>query len=150
MANRLYSFEGARIIFKNFRGEERQFNNKGDRNFVLVVPENRVAELEDEGFKIRTRPPRTEDEDPQYLLPVSVSYKVRAPKVVTIGSKHHTSLTEETVGELDFAEIENLDLTIRPYHWTLSSGRSGTKAYLNSLYATLIEDEFASKYEDFE
>ena len=27
----------ARIVFKNFRGEDRKFNKEGDRNFALLI-----------------------------------------------------------------------------------------------------------------
>lgn len=150
MENRtsIIKFENTRMIFRNFRGEERMYNDKGDRNFNLVLTEHQAEMLTEEGFKVKVRPPRNEDEDPQYLLPVSVSYKIRQPKVVVIGSRGKKELDEESVGELDYAEIEHLDVTIRPYHWSMPNGRSGVKAYLNSLYATLIEDEFAEKYAD--
>lgn len=148
MDNQIFSFRDTRMIFKNFRGEERQFNTKGDRNFNLVLTKEQADGLIEEGFNVKVRPPRDEDEDPQYLLAVSVSYKIRPPKVMLITSRNKTDLTEETIGELDYAEIEYLDVTIRPYHWSMPNGRSGVKAYLNSLYATLLEDEFADKYRD--
>lgn len=148
MDNQIFSFRDTRMIFKNFRGEERQFNTKGDRNFNLVLTKEQADGLIGEGFNVKVRPPRDEDEDPQYLLAVSVSYKIRPPKVMLITSRNKTDLTEETIGELDYAEIEYLDVTIRPYHWSMPNGRSGVKAYLNSLYATLLEDEFADKYRD--
>lgn len=147
MANsRNIAVENAKIMFRNFRGEERQYNAKGDRNFNLVLNEEQKEFFMMEGFKVRTRPPRDEYSDPQYLLPVSVSYKGRPPKVYMITSGGKTELDEESIGELDFAEIDNIDLTINPYHWSMKNGTSGVKAYLNSMYVTLVEDDFDGKY----
>jgi hypothetical protein len=144
--NRNIAVENAKIMFRNFRGEARQYNSEGDRNFNLVLTEEQKEFFDMEGFKVRTRPPRDEYSDPQYLLPVTVSYKGRPPKVFLIAGNNKTPLDEESIGMLDFAEIDNIDLTINPYHWSLKSGASGVKAYLNSMYVTLVEDDFDGKY----
>lgn len=144
----IISFEDARIIFRNFRGEERQFNDAGNRNFNLVLDAEQAEELREQGFNVRVRPPRDEDGEPQYLLAVAVSYKNRPPKIVLVTRHNKTLLDEETVGEIDYMEIEHIDMSIRAYHWQLQNGRSGVKAYLNSMYITIAEDEFDEKYAD--
>lgn len=146
--NKVFSIENAQITYRNFRGLERQFNNEGDRNFNLILDDESAEMLKMEGFNVRTRPSRDEDSSPQYLLPVAVSYKNRPPKILLITKARKTVLTEDTVGELDYAEIETIDLTIRPYYWSIPGGGSGVKAYLNSMYVTLLEDEFAERYAD--
>ena len=144
--NRNIAVENAKIMFRNFRGEARQYNSEGDRNFNLVLTKEQKEFFDMEGFKVRTRPPRDEYSDPQYLLPVTVSYKGRPPKVFLISGNNKIQLDEESIDMLDFAEIDNIDLTINPYHWSLKSGASGVKAYLNSMYVTLVEDDFDGKY----
>ena len=34
---RKLEINNARIMFRNFKGEETQYNHKGDRNFVLII-----------------------------------------------------------------------------------------------------------------
>lgn len=150
MADRkLIGVEHAHIIWRNFRGEERKYNKKGDRNFNLVLDREQARVFRDEGFNVRERPPRDEGDDPQYLLQVSVNFdKGRPPEAILVTKRSKTRLNADTVGELDYAELENVDVTIRPYHWELDGGRSGVKAYLNKITATLLEDEFDEKYAD--
>lgn len=145
--NQIYAIEGARITFRNFSGEARKFNAAGNRNFNIILTEKDRDMLADAGFKIRVRPPKDSYSEPQYLLPVMVSYKFRPPKITTIVGHVKSEMTEDNVGELDYADIENIDLTIRPYHWEMPDGTSGVKAYLNSMYVTLVKDVFADKYD---
>lgn len=146
---KIIEIENAKIIFRNFRGEERKpYNAKGDRNFNLVLDKDQADILSDEGFNIRVRPSRDEDGEPQYLLSVAVSYKIRPPKIYIVTGKGKRALSEDTVGELDYAEIRTADLSIRPHAWSMPNGNSGVKAYLNKLYVVLEEDAFEEKYAD--
>ena len=85
--NFISAVENARIIFRNFSGEERMYNKKGDRNFTLVLTPEKAEELRNLGYNVKTRPPREEGDENQYLLAVSVSYKIRPPKIVLINGR---------------------------------------------------------------
>ena len=159
MATRMpqLNIESARIINKNFRGEERRHdgrvvNAEGDRNFGVVIDDPELAErLQTDGWNIKIRPPRDDDEGSQamYYLPVKVGYGgYKPPKIVMVTERgKQNRLDEEMVGVLDESEILSADLTINPSPWSVN-GKTGIKAYVDVMYATIKQDHWASKYSD--
>lgn len=143
--------ENARIAFRNFSGKESKFNRAGNRNFCVIFDKETGERLSEEGWNMGILQARDEGEDPAYRLSVAVAYGNIKPKVYMIAGRKKTLLDEDTIGNLDFAEIENVDLVIRPYNWEVN-GKTGVKAYVHTMYVEIREDKFASKYnftEDF-
>jgi hypothetical protein len=143
--------EGVRIIFRNFAGKEGQYNREGDRNFAVLLDDTVANAMAEDNWNVKWLKPREEDEDevPQAYLQVSVNFKGRPPRIVLITSRGRTNLQEDQVEMLDWADIQNVDLIVRPYEWTVN-GKTGIKAYLQSIYVTIEEDALERKYAELD
>lgn len=139
--------EGARVGFRNLSGKEGNYNAAGKRNFCVFLERDIAIALQNDGWNVRWLKPRDEMEDEQGYLPVEVSFKNKPPKIVMISGNGKRNIDEESIHILDWAEIAEVDLIINPYNWEVSN-KSGVKAYLKSMYVTLVEDEFERKYYD--
>lgn len=144
MSNNI-TIENARIIFRNFSGEERRFNPKGNRNFAVLLESKVASDLANDGWNVKILQPREEGEEPTPYLPVKINYKGRPPHVVMVSSRNRVDMKEEDIGILDYADLAHVDLVIRPYDWEVN-GREGRTAYLKTGYFVIDEDPVELKY----
>lgn len=149
MANNL-TIRDARIIFRNFSGKATNFTPEGRRTFSVLIDDEGLANaLLQDGWNVKTLRKRNPDDPQHYHLPVSVFYGNYPPSIVMISGRTKTVLDESTVQLLDWADIEKVDLTIRPRAYE-AAGRKGIKAYLKTMYVTVQEDELAAEYADLD
>lgn len=147
MVEKKLVLENSKIIFRNFSGAPSQFNPEGKRNFCVLLDTDMANKLKLQGWNIRFSEGRDEDDEQQAYMQVAVSFDNYPPTIMMVTSKNKTILSPDDVGMLDWAEIESIDMIIRPYEWEVN-GKTGVKAYLKSMYVKIQEDEFSEKYED--
>lgn len=145
--NGLLQIDDCRIIYRNFSGEPGKYNREGDRNFSLVIDTEEMAEaLIKEGWNVKIKPPREEDEKPFMTLKVNVKFNDRGPNIYLVTGKARVRLTEDTVRRLDNIDIARVDMDIAPHDWEMPDGRTGRSAYLRSMKVTHNPDRFEEEF----
>lgn len=143
----------AKIIFRNFAGKGDRFNPQGRRSFGVLINNEDAPDLIEEGWHIKWLKARDEDEEPQAYLPIRVNYSTIPPMVYMVTKNKKILLTESNVNLLDNADLENVDLEITPYFWTIPTKDGedhGITAYLKTGYFTIVTDAFYDKYSKFD
>jgi hypothetical protein len=144
--------EGVRLVFRNFTGKEGQYNREGDRNFGVILPNDVAEAMLADGWNVKYLQPRDDDEGEEATpwLPVKIGYgRGRPPKIMLVTERGRTALDEDTVDTLDWADIVNVDLIVRPYNYDVG-GRTGIAAYVQSMYVTIEEDALEKKYAEMD
>lgn len=140
-----FMVEDARIIFRNFSGKEGPYNKDGDCNFSVVLDEDVAQQMAADGWNVKLLESREEGEPGTPYIQIKVNFKNRPPRVVMITSGGRTNLDKDSIGVLDWADIQRVDLIARGYDWVVGD-KSGTKAYVKTLFVTIEEDELERKY----
>ena len=143
------TIRNAKLFKTNFSGKEiPPYNPAGRRNFCVFIDDINIAkDMEADGWNIRWLDPRNEGDERKAFLSVAVSYANRPPKIYLMSSKGETLLEEEDVNMLDWAEKEQIDLTINPRYWD-DNGKSRIKAYLRTMKVWIYEDELEAEMDD--
>lgn len=146
----ILQIDDARIVYRNFSGAGSKFNREGDRNFAVVIPEQEMADaLIAEGWNVKIKPPRDEDDTPFMYLPVKIKFNDRGPNCYLATGTRMNRLDEESICCLDDVDILSVDMDIRPYDWDVN-GKIGRTAYLASIKVTQEVDRFASRFAEEE
>lgn len=139
------TLEEVRIGFRNFSGKAGKFNAEGDRNFVIFLDDDVAEQMAKDGWSIKTLNPRDPEDEPQPFVKVKLNYRFRPPRVFLVTSQNKTALDESMLDILDWVDIKQSDVIIRPYHYDVN-GKTGVTAYLQAIYVTIVEDDLHRKY----
>ena len=146
----ILQIDDARIIYRNFAGAGSKYNREGDRNFAVIIPEEEMADaLIAEGWNVKIKPPRDEDDDPFMFLPIKVKFNDRGPNAYLQTGARMNRLDEESIACLDDVDIISVDMDVRPYDWEVN-GKAGRTAYLQSIKVIQEIDRFAARYAEEE
>jgi len=140
-----FMIEDASLIFRNFSGKEDQYNKEGNMNFSVLLTPEMAETLAHDGWNVKMLKVQEEGDEPQAYISVSLRFDMMPPTVIMMTSTGRVRLDENTVAILDWANIQVVDLIVRAYTWTVGD-KTGTKAYLKSMYVTIEEDELEKKY----
>ena len=148
-------FEKAEVIFKNFSGRELKYNKEGDRNFNVEIEDEELAfQLYEDGWNVKPRDDDNrlierigENEDVRYHLPIKINFDYYIPpKIIMVIGKTQTRLDEDMVHKLDEETIKYVDVIFTGRYREKDAKGLCYTAYLQTMYAVVEEDRFASKY----
>lgn len=143
----ILQIEDARIIYRNFAGIGSKYNRDGDRNFAVIIPNQEIAdELIADGWAVKIKPPRDEDESPFMYLPVKVKFNNRGPAAYVKSENSVQRLNKDTIGMLDEIDIQSVDMDLRAYDWEVN-GKTGRSAYLQAINVIQNIDRFGAQYQ---
>lgn len=147
MAEKIIEIQNADIFYLNFSGKPDKYNKDGGkRSFCCEIDYDTACTLKEAGWTgIKLREPREEGDDPSAYIRIALRFDVYPPKIRQITSNGMRKITETTVDNLDWAEIERVDLSFRGYNWSRDETPK-IKAYLVEMYVTLYESNLAKKY----
>lgn len=140
--------ENVQLAFRNFSGTAGRYNREGDRNTMLVLPEDVAMELHEAGWNIKMKT-YEESGETVYRIKAKVNFNSRRPpKIVAVSAQtgKQLILDANNIGILDSLDVISVDVILSPYQWNIENMR-GITAYVKTMYALYEEDPFQSKYD---
>lgn len=138
--------------WSHFDGRKDTFNDEGDYNFTIILPEEQAKELLTipDGWAIKYHEPREEGDPGEYTLKAKISYRFEAPAIYILKGNRRFRATEEDLGDIKRATCEQIDVILSPSRWVRPNGETGVTAYVREMYVKIRESRFANKYSDYE
>ena len=156
---KLTNLTNADILFRNFAGVEKQYNNAGDRNFCVRLDEQIANELASMDIPVKILEPRDEDGEPLRFIKVKIKdfsklYSANVgqhwPEDMPLAErKEKQKLSEASYYSLDDANVQTAWITVSIYRWTMGSGankKSGTSLSLSEGFFKVEPNELEAQF----
>lgn len=146
---RKLTIEDAQIGLRNFAGEKSDYNNEGNRNFVVFLDEEDANFLADNNFNVKFPKERPdldpEKDDRKPFIKVTIGDYAKVIQVIerADGEKSGLHLEGDEISILQRADIAKVDLVINPW---LSKKNGKLSSYLDTGYFLRDVDPFGAKY----
>lgn len=149
---RILEIDDAQITFRNFEGRASKKNREGDRNFVLIIPDQEIADalIADENefgisWNVKIKEPKEEGDKPFIYLPVKMKFNKRTSVYLKSGASR-VRMTEEMAKELDDLLIDHVDLDIAALDGISEiSGKPFRSAWLRAIEIVQRFDRFQAR-----
>lgn len=154
--NRL-TFHNVELRRRNFSGVKDDFNERGNRQVLIVVGKQHAYDLgfdsvtdmfnalKADDWKVKRFNATDENNDPDMYFPATAVYYDRDKSSIFMKTGRNSRLlTEQTVGLLDSADIENTDVILSKHYYD-SHGKQGYNVRIKSMEVTVIEDEICAR-----
>jgi hypothetical protein len=138
-----FMVEDASIFYRNFTGREGLYNVAGQRNFCVRLDEETAQQMDKDGWNVKWPKPDEEGEIGTPYIACAVNFKNWPPRITMMTSRVRTTLTDDTVEVLDWANISKVDLICRGNIW---NDKGDIKAYVKTMFVTIEEDYLEQKY----
>lgn len=136
--------------WSHFDGRADTFNDEGDHNFTIILPEKTAKEMLELGWTgIKENEPYEEGDLPEWTLKAKISYKYEAPRVYLIKNGRKFRAEQDDLRDIRRDTCQQIDVILTPSRW-VNGPRTGVTAYVKELYAEVKQSRFADKYEDYE
>ena len=124
-------------------------------SFTIFLPEDLFHALQEEGWYVKDKIDKySEDDTRRFQLEVSYGYDMYPPRITMYAADGtSTLLNKDSIGLLQTADFERVNLTIRPRNWS-KDGNSGVKAYVKEMDVWLkaparrVSASFNRNYDD--
>lgn len=140
------------IIYRNFSGRQTQYNRNGNMKFSIVIDPAMSAKLAKEGWNVKSRPSKNNDEEEFCTLEVRVRFDLSftRPTILQVARSGRVKVDEHNIANFDDAEFEYADIVLRQYVWTNPAGETGVSAQLAEMYVRLQEGVLEAKWAEEE
>lgn len=145
------TMEGVQIRIRNFSGAKVRFNERGQRTFLALLPDEETAQgMLAQNWPVKYLKPREDGDAPTPFLKVIVNIdRDPKPRLVLVTERGKTTLdyTDAAMTVLDWSNVTEADLIVSQYNWHYD-GDEGISVYLQSGYFKVTENDLDLKYAD--